>query len=125
MLGFLITVYRQPDGRDSPAVAGQPHGSTLAVWRTGLDGLEWLRSQADGDDVVAMGGIGYPTEFSATGRVVIREIESRTSDEGRAWAVGEHDIVTADWLGKDTFYGDEIALCEPSEWLHIVAWDES
>ena len=125
MLGFHVTVYRQPDGRESPAKAGQPSASKLAVWQTGLDGLMWLRERAGGGEVVDLGGNGYPIEFSATGRLVLPEIESRMANSRDVWSLGEHDTVTSAWLGKDTFYRDEIALCNESEWLHIVAWDES
>ena len=106
-------------------MAGQPKASKLAVWQVGLYGLDWLRDRIGDGEVVSLGGNGYPFEFSATGRVILSEIESRMALPRRVWALGEHDVVTPAWLGKDTFYEGAIALCEGSEWLHIVAWDQS
>lgn len=125
MLGFMVMVYRQPDNRDSPAEPRQPRSSLLAVWRTDLNGLKWVRDHAGSGDVINLGGDGYPSEFTATASVVIPEITSQMSSPHRVWAIGENDIVTSDWLARDTYFRDEIDRCDPSEWLHIIAWDES
>jgi len=42
MLGWHISVYRQKDGGASPGTALTPQGTRLAVWQTGLWGLDWL-----------------------------------------------------------------------------------
>lgn len=67
MLGWHVSVYRQTDGGGSPATAESGKGTRLAVWQTGIGGLDWIRELVKEGKVVDLGGNGYPSRFTAMG----------------------------------------------------------
>jgi hypothetical protein len=56
MLGWLITVYRQLDGDDSPAQPQSAKGVRIAIWQAGLYGLQGLDELAKSGEAVSLGG---------------------------------------------------------------------
>ena len=53
-----LSVYRLKDGGLSPATAETPHGSRLAVWQTGLGGLDWLDELVKAGKAINLGENG-------------------------------------------------------------------
>lgn len=60
MLGWHVSVYRQPDGGHSPATFEFPEGARLAMWQTDVDGLDWLIELARQGKAIDVGGNGCP-----------------------------------------------------------------
>ena len=58
MLGWHISVYKQKNGGISPATALTPKGPHLAVWQTGLDGLDWLDELVNAGKAINLGENG-------------------------------------------------------------------
>jgi hypothetical protein len=125
MLGYHISVYKQTDEGASPATAESPEGMRLAVWQTGVGGLDWLAELEKAGKAIFLGGNGYPTRFTATAEHLMPEIISVTQGVGSAWLLGESDIVTEKWEGKDTVNRDAVAACRLDEWLLVEGWDLS
>ncbi len=60
MLGWCIGVYRQKDSSVSPGKSDPPEGARLAVWQTGLGGLDWPNELVKAGKAIDLGGNGYP-----------------------------------------------------------------
>ena len=69
MLGWHISVFRQADDGSSPAKAGSEEGVRLAVWQTGLEGLQWLDALVEAGHAIDLGGNGYPQTSVRAGPV--------------------------------------------------------
>jgi hypothetical protein len=125
MLGWHISVYRQENGGSSPASFGALHGSRLAVWQTGLGGLDWIDELVREQKAIDLGGNGYPMEYTATAAHVLEQLRNGPPEAKAAWSCGAGDIILPGWAGTTTKDPETIDACRPDEWLLIQAWDES
>ena len=125
MLGWHISVYRQRDGGAAPATAGSPEGPRLAVWQTGVGGLDWLDDLAKAGKAINLGGNGYPCRYTATAEYIIPQIVEMPPGARTHWLREASDVVTGKWEGKTVVDRAATAHCRPDEWLLVVAWDES
>ena len=124
-LGWHISVYRQQNDGSSPASFGAGHGARLAVWQTGLGGLDWLDDLVKQQNAIDLGGNGYPIEYTAMAAHIIPRIRDEPPEAKAVWSFDAGDIITPQWLGKTTRDPQTMAACRPDEWLIIRAWDES
>ena len=124
-LGWNIGVYRQQTDGSSPASFGAPQGARLAVWQTGLGGLDWLDALAKQEKAIDLGGNGYPMEYTAQARHIIPHIRGEPPEAKAVWSIDPGDKVTEEWCGKTTKDPEAMDACRPDEWLIIQAWDES
>ena len=125
MLGYHISIYRQVDGGASAAAFATPHGTRVAVWQTGIGGLDWLSEMLKAGKAIDLGGNGYPYRFTATAENLMPEIGDSPPGARDNWLCGAGDLVTDKWEGKTVIDGSEVNLCRPDEWLLVEAWDES
>jgi hypothetical protein len=125
MPGWHITVYRQDSGGDSPASSEVATGATLAVWQTGLGGLNWLDDLVEKDLAISLGGNGYPTKYTAKLEHVRKVVLDGPPLARETWVFEVGDILTDAWLGKTTVYQEALCQCPAEEWVLIEAWDES
>ncbi len=125
MLGWHVSVYRQADGGGAPATAESAEGTRVAVWQTGVDGLDWLKELAEDGKAIDLGGNGYPSWFTATAEQLIPRIVDSPPGARTEWLVGAGDIVTDKWVGKTVVDGAAAAQCSAGEWLIVKVWDES
>ena len=125
MLGWHISVFRQTNGGASPAIAESQHGARLAVWQTGLGGLDWLEELVQAGKAISLGGSGYPCRYTATAEHLIPRIIETPPGARTVWVCGAGDIITDKWEGKTVIDREAAAQCHPSEWLLVEAWDES
>jgi hypothetical protein len=125
MLGYHISVYRQRDEGASPATAATPEGPRVAVWQTGIGGLNWLVDLEKAGKAIFLGGNGYPCRYTATAGHLMPEIIDVTRGVQGPWLLGEHDIVTEKWEGKNVVDRDALAACRSDEWLLVEGWDLS
>ena len=126
MLGWRISVYRQLDGGKEPAPFGAARGEArLAVWQTGLGGLDWLDELAKQRNAIDLGGDGYPNQYTAMAQHLRKELFEGPPYAKEVWSRGESDIVTPKWPGKTLVDRAALDACGPTEWLIIEAWDES
>lgn len=125
MLGWHISIYRQADGGASPVTAESNRGPRLAVWQTGLGGLDWIQELVKAGKAFDLGGNGYPCRFTATAEHLIPRLDDGPPKARQIWAFGEHDVLTEKWEGKTVIDRAASAVCRPDEWLLIEAWDES
>jgi hypothetical protein len=65
MLGWHISVYRQGGDSAAPAQAIREHYARIAVWQTGLGGLDWIE-EAVRSNGHFLGGDGYPYRYNRT-----------------------------------------------------------
>lgn len=124
-LGWHISVYRQQNDGRAPASAGAACGNRLAVWQTGLGGLDWLNDLVKEQKAVSLGGNGYPTEYTARADHVLPRLLGEPPGAKARWTFDEGDVLLPEWLGKTTKDGEAMRACRPDEWLLIRAWDES
>jgi hypothetical protein len=125
MLGWHVSIFRQTKPGASPATVESSQGTRLAVWQTGLGGLDWVQELGKGKQSDRLGGNGYPCRYSATAENLIPQIIDEPPGARRIWASDETNILTEKWEGKTVIDHAAIAACRPDEWLLIVAWDES
>jgi hypothetical protein len=125
MLGWHISVYRQTNGGESPAMTNSPEGTRLAVWQAGVGGLDWLDELVKTGNAVNLGGNGYPCRYTVIAQHVIPQIADIPPGARDNWLLGAGDLVTDKWEGKTVVDNAEAAQCPLGEWLLIEAWDES
>ncbi len=125
MLGFLVSVYRQQDGRATPAARGAARGARLAIWQTGVGGLDWIEELVKQNKAIQLSAAGYPTSFTATAEQVIPHLIGEIPEARPVWGFDPDDILLPGWEGKTTKDPAVMEACRPNEWLLIEAWDES
>jgi hypothetical protein len=125
MLGWHISVYRQPDGGASPATFDSSAGTRLAVWQTGLNGLEWLEELVKAGKAMDLGGNGYPRRFTSTAEHLVPRIIEQPPGARSVWVSQAGDILTDKWEGKTVIDRAAAEQCPLDEWLLVEAWDES
>lgn len=115
MLGWSIGVYRQ-----LPETSAKIQ---LASWRSGINGLDWIRHLVEAGQAASLGfNGGYPCRFSVTASAALPIL---TPDP-----LPHDSPITAHHPGTPGIWGllmdrDEIARCSPDEQLLIEAWDQS
>jgi hypothetical protein len=125
MLGFHISVYRLPDGGGAPATWESVEGARLAVWQTGLGGLDWLDELARDGKAINLGVRTLCGRFTTQAAHVLPRIADGPPGARPIWSFGPYDILTEKWDGRTVIDRDAAAACRPDEWLLIEAWDES
>lgn len=127
MLGWHISVYRQPDGGHSPATFESPEGARLAVWQTGLEGLDWLKDLTKQGKAVDLSGNGYPCRFTAQAQHLTTYIVGESLQANETWIIPEGSVIPNPeaYVGKTQIDHEHIQQCRTDEWLLIQAWDES
>ncbi|RBP46555.1 hypothetical protein DES53_102946 [Roseimicrobium gellanilyticum] len=125
MPGLHITVYKQKDGGATPASFGEPTGAKLAVWKARLEVLRWIDDLVKEGKIIALGGNGYPFEYTTQIHLVKDTLPQGPPHERKNWNHEEGDILGEGWLGKTTIDMEAIAQCPPEEWVLIRVWDES
>ena len=124
-LGWLISIYTQRKGGASPASFGEEAAARLAVWQTGLGGLDWVDEPVKQGSPISLGGDGYPTKYTAQIKQVRPIVLDRPPGARLHWGFDEGDILTELWCGKTTIDRDALDSCGSDEWILIRAWDES
>lgn len=125
-IGWNIGVYRQRNDGQAPATFGSQAGPRLAVWQTGLCGLDWIEELVKQNKAISLGGTGYPLEFTAIAENIIPMIlNGEPPNAYPVWIFDYGDIILPGWLGKTTKDQSVMNECQPHEWLLIRAWDES
>ena len=126
MLGWHVSVYRLPEAeRDQPASTESEHAGRLAVWQTGVGGLDWLNELAKEGKIFRLGGNGYPSRYTGKASALLPRIGGTPPAARDTWLHDPGDILGAGWAGQTAFDETELALCAPDEWLIVDAWDES
>jgi hypothetical protein len=125
MLGWHISIYRLTDGGLLPATPESPSGTRLAVWQTGLNGLDWIAALVPAKQAVCLGGNGYPVRYSALAKNLLPQLIDGPPAANQVWISEKDDILTEKWEGKTVIDNLAVAACQPSEWLLVEAWDKS
>jgi len=125
MLGWHISIFRQPDGGAAPATMESAKGARLAVWQTGLDGLRWLEQLVQPGNAIALGGNGYPVRYTAMAEFLLPQISDQPPQARETLAHEPGDILTDKWEGKTVVDQAALSQCAREEWLLVEAWDES
>lgn len=125
MLGWHVAVYRQKEGFLSPAKWETPEGTRLAVWQTGIGGLDWLDELVKAGKAINLGGNGYPGRYTANAECVVPRIMEHPPGARTDWLLEAGDFVTSQWEGKTVTDPKAASECLPDEWLIVEAWDES
>lgn len=125
MLGFYIGIYKLHDGSQPAPSIKVPRGDRLAVWQTGIDGLDWLDALVEQGRAVSLGRSGYPTSYTARIEDLRPTVLNGPPDANAVWRHDPGDILTDKWCGKTTTDRSALSACRPDEWVLIEAWDES
>jgi hypothetical protein len=124
-LGWHISVYRQQNDGTAPASFDTKDGARLAVWQTGLGGLDWIDQLVKEQKAIDLGGNGYPLRYTALASHLVSQLRDGPPHAKAYWTYDPGDIILPGWLGKTTKDPELIDACRPDEWLLIEAWDES
>lgn len=127
MLGWHVSVYRQPDSGNAPATFESPEGARIAVWQTDVDGLDWLIEMAKQGKAVDLGGNGYPSRFTARAEFLIPFILSGSFSANQTWIIPEGSYIPDPkaYVGKTQVDREGAQTCRSEEWLLVEIWDES
>lgn len=126
MLGWHVSVYRKVNDPLNPAHFDSDYGQLLAQWQGDVGALGWLDTLVSTGDAIDLGGNGYPSRYTAQCRVLRPVVTEGPPGAREHWLHDPGDIIDWNvWKGK-TFVEHEILGSVPeSEWLLVVAWDES
>ena len=97
----------------------------LAVWQTGLGGLEWLDELVKAGRAVDLGGNGYPRRYTVTAENLVPRVVDTAPGARSTWASAAGDALTTSWEGKTVADRAAAKSCRSDEWLLVEAWDES
>ena len=125
MIGWNIGVYRQTDDGSLPATSESATGTRLAVWQTGLSGLDWIMELVKAENAIDLGGNGYPCRYTATAGNLVPQIIVGPPGARAIWLFDDHDVLTEKWEGKTVIDQTVVSACRQDEWLLVEAWDES
>jgi hypothetical protein len=127
MLGWHVSVYRLLDGGSSAATFDSAQGARVAVWQTGLGGLDWLIELAKQGKAVDLGGNGYPNRFTAQAEILAPHLLNETFPANDTWVIGEGSYIADPkaWVGKTQIDQEGVQQCRADEWLLVEVWDES
>ncbi len=125
MLGWHISVHKQPKGGRAPATFKGAEGICLVEWQTGLGGLDWIDDLVRAGKAIDLGGNGYPYRYTARAEHLRPGLLAGPPCANEMWVCGPDDILTSKWKGQTTKDLEELAKCRPDEWLLIEVWDES
>ena len=125
MLGWHISIYHQADKGTLPATSTSPKGKRLAVWQTGLGGLDWIDELVKERKAIDLGGNGYPSRYTAIAEHLISHIVDGPPLAKKIWSSDEGDILTEKWEGRTVVDQAEVKNCRPDEWLMVEVFDES
>ena len=124
-IGWHITVYRQAAARLKPATMLAETAGRVAVWQTGLGGLDWIEGIAGSNTCFFLGGNGYPYRFTAQSRAILPIIMAGPPQARDVWLTDPGDVVGPKWVGHTLIEQHVAKACLPNEWLVIQVWDES
>jgi hypothetical protein len=127
MLGWHVSVYRQPDGGHSPATFESPSGTRIAVWQAGWGGLNWLNALAKEGKVIDLDGNGYPSRYTARAEILVPYIVEEAFPANDTWIIPEGSVIVdpSAYVGKTRVDKQGAQQCRPDEWLLVEVWDES
>ena len=125
MLGWNISVHRQRNGGANPAEMNADCDDALAIWQTGIRGLEWLDELVVAGKAIDLGGNGYPLWYTARAIDTLPQLIPKPPMARDVWQFDPGDVLTEKWLGKTFLNTHAIIECPAEEWLLIEAWDES
>jgi len=124
MLGWNISVYRLEQGAVR-ATTKTPTGVRLAVWQTGLDGLDWIDELVKEGKATNLGGNGYPCRFTGTAEHLIPHFVNGIPEAHSPSSFEGSGMLMEGWEARTTINQTAIAACRPEEWLLLLAWDEN
>ena len=127
MLGWHVSVYRQPDGGQSPAGFDSPSGARIAVWQTDVGGLDWLNELAKQGKAINLGGNGYPSRYTARAEILVPYLVARDFPANETWLIPEGSFIPDPkaYVGATRVDQESAERCRPDEWLLVEVWDES
>ena len=126
MIGWRISVYRQTNGGNSPAEFSYANvGPLVAVWSSASDGLGWFEDLAEQGKAIALGGDGYPFEFTAKTIDLETEFIEGSAGVNQISILDPKEPVPSLWDGWMCVYREELKACHPDEWLLIKVFDQS
>jgi len=118
-LGWLVVVFRQTGDRTMPATSKCPHGERIAIWQSGLDGINWLQDLTHGGGhacFLAYNG-GYPFEYTAQAKHLLPRIldEKGPPLADEMWKRDLGDILLPSYLGRTEINtdaaGEDVSAC--------------
>jgi hypothetical protein len=121
MLGWEIFITRKEPGLNEPSAE-----SSLASWKTGLNGDNWLRDlvkQGLAQDLGSNGG--YPHLYSAKAKEIIPIISRGAPAYKGGLVVGEDYVLDGGKNWDININQSKLSKCDPDDVLIIEAWDQS
>lgn len=103
---------------------GFARGDRIAVWQSGIAGLQWIDELVKSGAAIAASTDGYPSVFYAKAVDVVPRLDA--PPEARpVWVSGPDDILTEESAGRTLVDQEAATACAPNEWLWVEAWEES
>jgi len=123
VLGWNISVYRLEQGAVRATTASLT-SARLAVWQTGLDGLDWIDELVKQNKAINLGGNGYPCRFTATAEHLLPHFVNGALEAHSRRSFEASGMLMEGWEDTTAIDQTAIAACRSDEWLLLVAWDE-
>lgn len=109
-----------------PAKVADQKGARLAIWQVaGRAGLGWIRALVEEGRAIDLGQVSILNFlYTARTRDLIPFVSVTPPHARDPWSSDPEDGFTSAWLGRTTLDEEQIAACEPDEWLLISVWDD-
>ena len=139
MLGWHISVYRLDEASRALSRGSTPDAvfeqamrkaagsaeTSIAVWQTGVHGLDWISELVEQGNAIVLSTNGYPNRYVASAGHLLASVRGGPPLARAVWSSGPQDIIDPKWAGETRIDHDAAAECDPDEWLLVEAWDES
>jgi hypothetical protein len=107
----------------SQSHAGEP--PSLASWRAGLGGTEWLDDLVSKGLATDLGGDGYPNRYSVPAGVLVAVLTNGIPKHGGPLVLGDDYVLPSGWTADARIDIARMRSIDPCEVLVVEAWDQS
>lgn len=119
MLGWQIIIY--PEGAEGSVRSA----ATVATWKTGLGGTDWLERLVQAGKADSRHAGGYPRSYRMLWRDLLPELLNQPQPYDGPPVIGEDYVMEPGWFEHKTLNRAALALCQADDWMIVDAWDQS
>jgi hypothetical protein len=122
MLGWEFFVTRQVA---TSAVSDAAKEKSVASWRAGLGGTEWLDNLVSNGVAADLGGNGYPNLYKIPASALVAILGQGLPKHDGPLVIGDDYVTPGGWTGGAIIDAAVLQSIDANEDLLVEAWDQS
>jgi hypothetical protein len=122
VLGWQFFISRQDNTHcEVPAEEAE----TVATWKAGLGGAQWIEHLIAGGKGVDLGGNGYPNRYLVTAEALRSLLQAGLPKHDGPPVIGDDYVLPRGWVGNARIDFELLRSINGEEMLLVEAWDQS